>query len=79
VTLFISKERRNREYKAYLRKNVKMSTRQEAVKEAVEEERMENFLRSIPLVSKQEMEDISKSHGKPAKKKEPAYGEEIEL
>jgi len=27
VTLLISKERRNREYKAYLKKDVKMSTR----------------------------------------------------
>jgi len=51
----------------------------EAVKEAVEEERMENFLKSIPLASKQEMEDISKLYGKPVKKKEPAYGEEIEV
>jgi len=51
----------------------------EIIKEAVEEERMENFLKSIPLVSKQEMEDISKLHGKPVKKKEPAYGEEMEV
>ena len=51
----------------------------EAVKEAVEEERMEHFLKSIPLVSKQEMEDISKLYGRPAKKKEPAYGEEMEV
>ena len=49
------------------------------IKEAVEEERMENFLKSIPLVSKQEMEDISKLYGKPVKKKEPAYGEEMEV
>jgi len=51
----------------------------EAVKEAVEEERMENFLKSTPPVSKQEMEDISKLYGKPVKKKEPAYGEEMKV
>jgi len=51
----------------------------EALKEAVEEERMENFLKPIPPVSKQEMEEINKLYGKPVKKKEPAYGEEMEV
>ena len=51
----------------------------EAIKEIVEEERMENFLKSIPSVSKQEMEEINKLHGKPAKKKEPAYSEEMDV
>jgi len=51
----------------------------EAVKEAIEEERMENFLKSILPTSKQEMEDLSKLYGKPVKKKEPAYGEEMEV
>ena len=51
----------------------------EAVREAVEEERMENFLKSIPPISKQEIEDISKLYGKPVKKKKPAYGEEMEV
>jgi len=51
----------------------------EAVKEAVEEERMENFLKPIPPVSKQEMEKINRLYGKPAKKKEPAYSEEMEI
>jgi len=40
---------------------------------------MENFLKSIPPVSKQEMEDIIKLYGKPVKKKEPAYGEEMKV
>lgn len=51
----------------------------EAIKEVVEEERMESFLKSIPLVSKQEMEEINKLHGEPAKKKEPTYAEEMEV
>lgn len=50
----------------------------EAVKEAVKEERIEIFLKSIPSVSKQEMEKINELYGKPAKKKEPAYSEEME-
>jgi len=51
----------------------------EALKEVVEEERIENFLKPIPPVSKQEMEEINKLYGKPAKKKEPAYSEEMEV
>ncbi|TET09933.1 hypothetical protein E3J84_04580 [Candidatus Aerophobetes bacterium] len=51
----------------------------EAVKEAVEEEKVENFLKSIPPVSKQEIEKINELYGKPAKKKEPAYSEEMEV
>jgi len=51
----------------------------EAIKEVVEEERIESFLKSIPPVSKQEKEEISKLYGKPAKKKEPACSKEIEV
>jgi len=51
----------------------------EAIKEVVEEERIESFLKSIPPVSKQEMEEINKLYGKPAKKEEPTYSEEIEV
>jgi len=49
------------------------------IKEAVEEERIEIFLKCIPFVSKQEMEGINELYGKPAKKKEPAYSEEMEV
>jgi len=42
----------------------------EAVREVIEEERMESLLKSIPPVSKQEMEDINKMYGKPAGRKE---------
>ncbi len=51
----------------------------EAVKETVEEEKVENFFKSIPFVSNQEMEEINKLYGKPAEKKEPAYSEEMEV
>ena len=51
----------------------------EAIKEVIEEERMESLLKSIPSISKKEMEDINKMYGRPAEKKEAAYSEEIEI
>ena len=49
----------------------------EAIKEFIEEEKIENFLKAILPVSKQEMEDINKLYGKPKGKKEVVYSEEI--
>ena len=40
-----------------------------AIKEVIEEERIENFLNLIPAVSEEEMENIKKTYGKPNKKK----------
>jgi len=51
----------------------------EAIKEIIEEEKMESFLKNIALASKEEMEDISKLYGKPAKEKIAALEEEMEL
>lgn len=51
----------------------------EAVREALQEETLELFLRSIPSVSKEEMEDIEKLYGKPSAEKEAAYSETIEI
>ncbi len=51
----------------------------EAIKEIIEEEKMESFLKNIPFVSKEEMEDISKLYGKPAKEKIAVREEEMEL
>lgn len=51
----------------------------EAIKEVIEEERIESLLESVSPVSKREMEEISKTYGRPAEKKEAAYSEEIEL
>ena len=51
----------------------------EAIKEIIEEEKMGSFLKNIPFVSKEEMEDISKLYGKPAKVKIVAMAEEIEV
>lgn len=51
----------------------------EAVREVLQEETLEFFLKSIPLVSKEEMDDIEKLYGKPSSKKEVAYSETIEI
>lgn len=51
----------------------------EAIKETIEEERMDSLLKSVPPVSKEEMEDITKMYGKPTEKKKTTYSEEIEI
>jgi 20S proteasome alpha/beta subunit len=51
----------------------------EAIKEVIEEEKMEAFLKSISVISNEEMEDINKLYGKPSKKKLVAFSEEIEI
>ena len=50
----------------------------EAIKETIEEERIESFLRSIPPVSEDEMDDIKKIYGKPANAREVVHSEKIE-
>lgn len=50
-----------------------------AVREVLHEETLELFLKSIPTVSKEEMEDIKKLYGKPSADKEVAYSETIEI
>ena len=50
-----------------------------AVREVLQEETINFFLKSIPHVSKEEMEDIEKLYGKPSANKEAAYSETIEL
>jgi len=50
-----------------------------AIKEVIEEERIENFLNLIPAVSEEEMENIEKTYGKPNKEKKIAYTEEIDV
>ena len=50
----------------------------EAVKDALQEEKLEFFLKAIPPVSEEEMEDIKKLYGKPTSDKKPAFSETIE-
>lgn len=52
---------------------------EKAVRKVLQEERIEFFLKNIPLVSREEMEDIEKCYGKPSRSKEVAYSETIEL
>jgi len=50
-----------------------------AVREVLHEETLELFLKNIPVVSKEEMEDIEKLYGKPSPDKEVAYSETVEI
>ena len=60
-------------------KNELYSLIKKAVREVLQEETFELFLKTIPSVSKEEMEDIKKLYGKPSGDKEIAYSETIEL
>jgi hypothetical protein len=51
----------------------------EAVREVFQEEVINIFLKSIPSVSQEEMQDIKKLYGKPSTRKEIAYSESIEI
>ncbi|MDI6891223.1 MAG: hypothetical protein QMC83_09875 [Thermodesulfovibrionales bacterium] len=51
----------------------------EAVREVLHEEAIDFFLKNIPYVSKEEMEDIETLYGKPHAEKEIAYSETIEI
>ncbi len=60
-------------------KNELYSFIKRAVKEALEEEALGLFLKNIPPISQEEMEDIEKLYGKPSSKKESVYSETIEI
>ena len=60
-------------------KNELYSFIKRAVKEALEEETLGLFLKNIPPISQEEMEDIEKRYGKPSSKKESVYSETIEI
>jgi len=60
-------------------KNELYSFIKRAVKEALEEEILELYLKNIPSISQEEMEDIEKLYGKPSSKKESVYSETIEI
>lgn len=50
-----------------------------AIREVLEEKKFNFFLKNIPLVSKEEMEEIEKLYGKPTADKDIAYSETIEI
>ena len=50
-----------------------------AVREVLREESLEIVLKSIPVVSDEEMQDIEKLYGKPSSDKKIAYTEIIEI
>jgi hypothetical protein len=50
-----------------------------AVREVLHEESLEFFMKNVPLVSKEEMEDIENLYGKPSPNKEVVFSETIEV
>ena len=50
-----------------------------AVREVLHEETLALFLKSIPTVSKEEMEGIQELYGNPSEDKTVAYSETIEI
>ena len=50
-----------------------------AMKEAIQDEMIEIFLKSLPSVSEREMKNIEKLYDKPSKEKEIAFSEVIEV
>jgi hypothetical protein len=60
-------------------KNELYSLIKKAVREVLEEETLGFFLKSIPSISKEEMEDIEKLYGKPLADKKISYSETIEI
>ena len=50
-----------------------------AMREAIQEEKIDIFLKGLPSVSEREMKDIEKLYGEPSKKKEIAFSETIEI
>ncbi|OGF63535.1 MAG: hypothetical protein A2Y62_16485 [Candidatus Fischerbacteria bacterium RBG_13_37_8] len=51
----------------------------EAVREVLQEEIFEYYLKNVPSVSKEEMEDINKRYGKPSQRKEVAHNEMVDI
>ena len=60
-------------------KNELLTLIKEAVRQVLQEEGINIFLKSIPSVSQGEMEDIEKLYGKPSAGKEVAYSETVEI
>ena len=60
-------------------KNELYSLIKKAVREVLQEENIELFLKRIPSVSKEEMEDIEELYGTPSAEKEVAYSETVEI
>jgi len=67
------------EMQIVMKKDELLDLIKQAVREVLEEETMELILRSLPTVSREEMEEIEKLYGKPSEKEEVAYIEEIEI
>jgi hypothetical protein len=70
---------RRKEMEVIIDKNELYGLIKKAVREALEEEALEFFLKNISSISKEEMEDIEKLYGKPSTGKEATFSETIEV
>jgi hypothetical protein len=70
---------RRKEMEVIIDKNELYGLIKKAVREALEEEALEFFLKNISSISKEEMEDIEKLYGKPSIGKEATFSETIEV
>jgi hypothetical protein len=70
---------RRKEVEVIIDKNELYGLIKKAVREALEEETLEFFLKNISSISKEEMEDIENLYGEPSTGKEAAYSETIEV
>jgi len=51
----------------------------EAVRDVLKEEAFSFLLKSVPVVSKEEMEEIENVYGKPSRSRKPAFSEIIDI
>ena len=51
----------------------------EAVRDVLKEEQFSFLLKSLPIVSKEEMKEIEKTFGKPSRKGESVFNETIDI
>jgi len=51
----------------------------QAVKEVLEEEKIDFFFKNLPSISSKEMEDINSTYGSPSQDKDIVFSETIEI
>jgi hypothetical protein len=51
----------------------------EAVRDVLKEERFSFLLKDVPVVSREEMEDIERVHGKPSRSRQSVFTETVDI
>ena len=62
-----------------LSRNELYSLIKEAVRDVLKEEQFSFLLKNVPLVSKEEMEDIKRVHGKPLRSRQSVFSETLDI